>query len=171
MSTPTTVPETTPVGFDRKYSFIIDGTWQTAADLAANARREAGDDWRIILALSTVTGDGPPIPARPWLPDLLDAQLERTTRDAMMSPRVARLDYGEVKQILFWRSLWEIREGLVTDYERRTGTTDARMLNVLLEWADTSFDRVTLNSAVGYVERPMPSDRTIPWTGMMVTEP
>lgn len=170
LSTPTTVPDKASAGFDRRFAFRVDGAWQTAGDLAATVRREKGDDWRVILALSTVRGDGPAIPARPWLPDLLDAQLDRAVRDALMSPRVALLDYGEVKQILFWQDFWAIRRTLLSDYERRTVTTDARLLNVLLEWAETSFDRVTLNSAVGYVERPMPVDRTIPWTGLMVAE-
>jgi len=170
ISTPQAVPEKAPSDFERRFSFRVDGVWRTPADLAAMARGEAGDDWRIIFALATVTGDGPAIPARPWLPDLLDAQLNHATRDALMSPRVARLDYGEIKQILFWRDLWEIRRDLIADYESRTGATDARMLNVLLEWAASSFDRITLNSAVGYIERPMPSDRTIPWTGMLVAE-
>ncbi len=170
LSSPPRVPEMVPTTFERRFAFHIDGAWQTANDLAAMARREAGDDWRVVLALATVTNTGPPMPDRPWLADLLDAQLDRAMHEAVSSPRVVRLDHGEVKQILFWPGLWRLRHTLIADYERRMATTNARMLNVVLSWTDSSFERMTLNSAVGYAEGPMLDDRRIAWTDVNMAE-
>ncbi|MCA9254156.1 MAG: hypothetical protein KDA33_00905 [Phycisphaerales bacterium] len=168
LSTPESVPERAPAGFERRFAFLIDGKWRTPADLRAWAKTVAVDDWRVTLALPTITSDGPAILNRPFLPELLGAQLDKVARDALASPRVVRVDHGEIKQILFWRELWALRHRLVADYERRYETSDGRMLNVLLTWADSGFQRVTLNSAVGYSERVMPSDSRIPWNGVIV---
>ncbi|MCB9852509.1 MAG: hypothetical protein H6819_05400 [Phycisphaerales bacterium] len=168
LSTSITVPERVPVGFEQRFAFHVDGQWRTPRDLHAWARSISGDDWRVELALPTVTGDGPAISNRPYLPELLDAQLDKAVRDALASPRVMRLDHGEIKQILYWRGLWTLRGRLISDYEQRYQTTDARMLNVLLEWSTTGFRRVTLNSAVGYADHPMPGDPRVPWDGVML---
>lgn len=168
LSSETTVPERVPMGFDRRFSFRVDGQWRTPADMRLWANSLAGDDWRVSLALSTVSSTGPVISNRPYLPELLGAQLDKVVRDGLASPRVARVDHGEIKQILFWDGLWSMRERLVTDYESRYQTTDARLLNVLLEWADSGFRRETLNSAVGYAENRMPADARIPWDGVIL---
>ena len=168
LSTGETVPDRVPRDFDRRFSFHVDGKWRTLADLRAWATSLSGDDWRVALALPPVSGHGPAIPNRPYLPELLDAQLDNTVRDGLASPRVARVDHGELKQILFWDGLWSMRERLVTDYQNRYQTTDARLLNVLLAWADSGFRRETLNSAVGYAENRMPADARIPWDGVIL---
>ncbi|HPF41044.1 MAG TPA: hypothetical protein P5081_22650 [Phycisphaerae bacterium] len=169
LSTPESVPERAPAGFERRFAFMIDGEWRTPADLRARAKLFAWDDWRVTLALPTITSDGPAILSRPFLPELLGAQLDKVARDAFASPRVVRVDHGEIKQILFWRELWALRHQLIADYERRYETSDGRMLNVLLVWADSGFQRVTLNSAVGYSEQVMPADSHIPWNGVIVS--
>lgn len=168
MSTSTTVPERVPSGFEQRFAFLVDGQWRTAGDLRAWAMSIAGDDWRVVLALPTVTGDGPEMTNRPFLPDLLDSQLDKIVRDSLASPRVAFLDHGEIKQILYWRNLWALRHRLIADYQERYQTTDGRMLNVLLEWSGSGFRRVTLNSAVGYAEHPMPADSRVCWDGVML---
>lgn len=170
LSTETTVPERLPLGFEHRFAFQVDGQWQTVAGLRAHAKGLAGDDWRVVLALPTVSGDGPAIVNRPYLPELLDAQLDRIVRDALASERVARLDHGEIKQILFWSEFWALRRRLTSDFERRYQTTDVRLLNVLLEWAKSGFRRETLNSAVGYAEHAMPHDSKIPWNGVIVRD-
>ncbi len=168
LSSEATVPERVPIGFDRRFSFQVDGQWRTLADLRVWAKSLAGEDWRVSLAIPTVSGTGPAISNRPYLPELLDAQLDKAVRDGLASPRVARVDHGEIKQVLFWDGLWSMRERLVADYEARNQTTDGRMLNVLLEWAGSGFRRETLNSAVGYAENRMRGDTRIPWDGVIL---
>lgn len=163
LATDTTVPELVPAGFTHRFAFKIDGAWRTPAALRGWAKSLAGDDWRVTLALATVRGDGPAIAGRPYLPALLGALLDKQVRDSLASPRVVRLDFGEVKQILLWEDLFGIRGRLIAEYERKRRTTDATMLNVLLVYADSGFRRVSLNSAVGYAVHRMPEDRTIPW--------
>lgn len=170
MSTSTTVPESLPRGFASRYSFNVDGRWQTPADLHAWAKSLARDDWRVTLALATVSGDGPAVSNRPYLPELLDAQLDRQVRIALASPRVAFLDHGEIKQILFWDRLWSLRRRLIAEHQKQYHTSDANLLNVLLAYADSGFRRVTLNSAVGYAEHPMSPNPRIPWDGVMVVD-
>jgi len=163
-------PEQVPPGFDERFTFEVDGQFRSRAELAAAARDAAAEDWRVELALPTVTEKGPPLPSRIYLPEMLDAQLDRAVRRAFASPRVVRVNHGEIKQIQLWPGLWQLRSRLISDYEASLNTTDATMLNVVLAWTETSFDRVTLNSAVGYAEVPMPQTRRVAWQSVEATD-
>ena len=78
----------------------------------------------------------------------------------MQSEQVVKIDHGEIKRILLWQGLFDIRRQLISNYERRLHTNGATMLNVLLAWSDR-FQRETLNSAVGYPIEVMPVDNRV----------
>ena len=163
-------PEILPPGFDQRFTFEVDGQFRSRADLAVAARKAANHDWRVELALPTVTEKGPPLPPRIFLADMLDAQFDNIVRTAFASPRVVAINHGASKQIEFWDRLWRLRPRLIADYESTYQTTDATMLNVLLAWTPKSFDRITLNSAVGYAEVPMPATRKVAWQSFEATD-
>lgn len=149
-----------PGNADRRITFRIDGASRTVGELRRRAIAVAGDDWRVHLALYAARMDGPPLPPRPFLPDLLDAQLSEAVRTALASDMVVRSYHGEVKRLILCPQLYDVRERLVADYEARVATSGATVLNALLDWCD-SFRRVTLNTAVGYPVSRMPTDDRI----------
>jgi len=154
-------PRTWPPTLTNARRHRIDGRSETVHTLAAKARDAAGDDWRVRMALFTGRRDGPPLWNRPLLADMLDIQLDEITRAAVASPRVVRIDHGVVKQLLLAGELYDVREALIRDYERRMHTDGATILSVLLEQA-SPFHRQTLNSAVGYKVARLPEDRRLP---------
>jgi len=150
------LPSRVPLDLPTRFRFPIDGRPQTPAGLRQTAERLAGSDWRVRLVLADMSSTGPPLAPHVFLGEMLDAQLDSAVRRALASPRVVRVDHGERKILLLWRGLYEIRESLVRDYERRLDTSGASVLNVLLEWSDRD-RREALNSAVGYEVALMPS--------------
>lgn len=134
---------------DTAYSFTIDGRRRTPADLRREAIKLAGDDWRVIFALSDGRAFGPPLWKRPYLGDMLDGQLDDAVRRAIASPRVVVMSHTDIKQLKLWWGLYEIRDRMVADYEMRTGAKGAVVLNALLHWADP-LRRSELQGAVGY---------------------
>lgn len=144
-----------PTEFGMKLRHQIDGRLVSLRMLADSALSSSPGDWRVRMALFSARGDGPPLPLRPLLADMLDIQLDEITRAALRSERMVRIDHGEVKRLLMHDALFDLRGALVADYERRMQTSGATILNVLLEWASAA-DRLTLNSAVGYAIERMP---------------
>jgi len=131
------------------YSFNIDGAARTPADLRREAIKLAGDDWRVIFALTDGRAIGPPLWKRPYLGDMLDGQLDDAVRRAIASPRVVAMSHTDVKRLGLWWGLYEIRDRLVADYEARSGAKGAVVLNALLHWAEP-LRRAELQGAVGY---------------------
>jgi hypothetical protein len=158
-------PNALPSDLETRFRFRIDGAFAAPADLRREVNRLAADDWRVRFALCDGHWVGPPLPRRPFLAELLDAQLNEVTRSALSDPRVVAINHGEFKQLLLWSGLYVIRDRLVEDYERRVHASDATILGVLLEWADRH-RRETLNAAVGYDVAVMPetpeSNATLP---------
>jgi hypothetical protein len=153
-------PSHLPGNLETRFRFRIDGALRTPRDLRRMVDQLAGDDWRVRLALCDGRLTGPPLPPRAFLPGLLDAQLNQTVRKALESPGVVRIDHGEQKRLLLWHGLWEIKDRLVQEYERRLHTSGASFLNVLLEWSDRS-RRDLLNAAVGYQVAALPQSDTV----------
>jgi hypothetical protein len=151
------LPARVPGDLDSRFRFPIDGRAQTPAELRRAAMDLAGDDWRVRLALYDARSVGPPLPRHPFMGDLLDAQLNETTRSVLASPRVVRIDHGEAKRLLIWRGLYPLRDRLVQDHEQRVKTRGATLLNVLLDWSDRP-RREVLNTAIGYQVAVMPED-------------
>ncbi len=150
-------PRRLPADLESRYRVRIDGRPTTAAELRREARRWAANDWRVGLALCPGRAIGPPLPPRPFLPDLLDAQLDEAVRRAVAADGVVRVDHGVSKRLRVWSGLYAERARLVADYEARHRTRGAVLLNVLLEWSDRP-RRAELNAAVGYAEAPLPDD-------------
>jgi hypothetical protein len=150
----------TRADLDVAYGFQIDGDAATPGMLRAAAMREASDDWRVRFALCNGRAGDPPLYKRPYLPELLDAQLTEATKHAMTLPQIVLIDHAAPRRLMLWRGLYDIRGMLVADYERRLKTRQATILNVLLEWADAS-RRIDLNSAIGYEVGCLPFDRRI----------
>ncbi|MCG8403801.1 MAG: DUF547 domain-containing protein [Phycisphaerales bacterium] len=161
------IPERVPHNLGRRFEFMIDGVYRTASEVKTDVVSLAGADWRVRMALHTGRMDGPPLPRRVFLGDMLDAQLDHVTRQALRSEKVVRVDHGEIKRLLLWRGLFEIRRQLISDYERRFHTTGATMLNVIFEWCNR-FQRETLNSAVGYPVDVMPVDHRVNSVGVPI---
>lgn len=151
------LPARVPGDLDSRFRFRIDGRERTPAELRREALDLAGDDWRVRLVLYDARSVGPPLPRHPFSGDLLDAQLNETTRSALASSRVVRIDHGEAKRLLIWQGLYPLRDRLVQDWEQRSRTRGATLLNVLLTWADRP-QREVLNTAIGYRVAPMPAD-------------
>lgn len=139
----------------------IDGRKETTFSLQEKAIGAIPGDWRIRFSLFSGRADGPLLWHRILLPDMLDVQLDEIVRAAMKSPRVVRPDFGVLKRLLVCRELFDIRERLVADYNTRLHTTDATLLNVILEWLD-DFDRQSLNATVGYPVEQLPEDWRLP---------
>jgi len=154
------LPRHVPFGLERRLRFRIDGRLQSPADIRRSVETLIGDDWRVRLGLCDASQTGPPLPRHVFLGDLLDGQLNRLTRSALLSPQVVRIDHGECKRLLVWRGLYEIRDELVKAYEERLNTKNAYLLNVLLEWSDRP-RRELLNSAVGYEVALMPASNRL----------
>ncbi len=139
----------------------IDGGEETVFSLRNKAIAAAREDWRVRMALFSGRMDGPPLWNRVMLGDMLDVQLDEITWAAMKSPRVVRPDFSENKRLLVCEELFELKELLVEDYERRLGTSHATLLNVILEWLD-GFDRESMNAVVGYPVELLPKDWSLP---------
>ena len=158
------MPASLPADLDRRFQFSIDGGRASSLTTPVNAHTfalmAAAGDWRVRLALYSGRRDGPPLPKRPFLGDMLDAQLNHVVRAALQSEQVVRIDHGLQKRLLLWQGLFDLRTNLVAAYERRFHTSGATILSVLLEWSDR-FRRETLNSAVGYAVAPMPVDTRV----------
>ncbi len=143
------LPRHVPGGLDSRYQFQVDGHLQTPAMLRCSALFLAGEDWRVRFVLCDGRSNGPSLSRHVILGEMLDAQLDQAVRTALKSPDVVRIDFGEQKRLLLWRGLFELRDRLVKNYEKRMRTRDATILSVLLEWSDRP-RREVLNSAVGY---------------------
>jgi hypothetical protein len=151
------LPRRVPADFERRYRFRIDGRQQSPADLRAAAFREADGDYRVRFALCDGRRGGPPIPTRPFTPDLLDGQLNFVMRTALYAPQIVRIDHGAPKRLWLWQGLYEIRDRLVAEYERQVGASDATILNALGQFSNRR-RRQLLNAAVGYDVEAMPMD-------------
>lgn len=147
------MPATVPAGIESRYCFRLGDTLVTPAEISGFLKMMG---WPVRFALCDGRLEGPPLPPRPFLGDLLDAQLNEAVRRSIRSENVVCIDNGESKELRLWSGLFDLREELIRDYERRYHTTDATMLNVLLEWSDRD-RREVLNSAVGYAVTRMPS--------------
>jgi hypothetical protein len=154
------LPTHTPFDFESRYRFPIDGRLQTPADFRKTTEALAAGDWRARLTLCNATLEGPPLWRRVYLPEMLDAQLAYVARSALTSPEVVRIDHGLDKRLLLWRGIYAIKDVLIQDYQKRHQTSEATMLNVLGEWSNRT-RREELNSAIGYVVAPIPSDDRI----------
>ncbi len=150
-------PSNLSSGLDRRFRFRVDGRMRTPASLRQTATRLAGDDWRVAFALCDGHRGSPPLSRRVFLPDMLDAQLNRVVRSSLLLPQIVRIDHGEQKLLRLWRGLYVVKNRLVADFEKRLDTGDATFLCVLLEWSDRG-RRETLNSAVGYEVAVLPHD-------------
>ncbi len=156
-----------PADFGEKLRHQIDGRSVSLRILADSALNSSPSDWRVRMALFSARGDGPPLPLRPLLADMLDIQLDEIIRAGLRSERMVRIDHGEVKRLLLHDALFDLRGALIADYERRMRTNGASVLNVLLEWASPA-DRLTLNSAVGYAVVRMPRLPIVRFTSTIV---
>jgi hypothetical protein len=151
------LPSYLPSDLETRFRFRIDGRLQTPADLRREAITLAGDDWRVRFVLCDGSMSGPPLQRRVFLGDLLDAQLNRATQAAFVAPEVVKIDHCE-KKLVLWRGLYESKNHLIREYERRTNAKEATILNALCDWADRP-RREALGCAVGYDVVLMPTDR------------
>ena len=142
-----------------RYRYAIDGRLLTPADLRREALALGKGDWRVPFALCDAHRIGPPLPRHPFQGELLDGQLNESVRAAIASDAVVRVSHGE-HRLLLWKDLYSLRGRLVQDYETRFGTTDATILDALLEWSDEN-RRFTLNSAIGYDLAVLPDDHQL----------
>lgn len=154
------LPARTPLYFEDRYQFRIDGRLRTPAELRRAVMDLAGDDWRVRMALCDGTLEGPPLWRRVYLPDMLDGQLTFVTRSVLDSPEVVQIKHGYPERLLLWRGLFENHAKMIRDYERQYATTDATILNVLGLWSNRT-RREELNTAIGYPVEPMPRDDRI----------
>lgn len=154
------IPANAPFDVDTRFRFPIDGRLRTPADVRRMTEELAAGDWRVRLTLCDGTLEGPPLWRRVYLPEMLDAQLTYVARSVLTSPEVVRIDHGVHKRLLLWRGIYDIRDSLIQDYQRRYQTNEATMLNVLGEWSNRT-RREELNSAIGYAVAPLPADDRI----------
>lgn len=154
------IPRNAPWGLESRYRFKIDGEMMTPAQLRERAIRCAGTDYRVRFALCDGKRTGPPLHPRPLIGSLLDGQLNFVTRMALYSPDVLRIEIGGERRLYLWEGLFDVRESMIQEYEHRTGTSDASILNVLGEWSNRK-RRVYLSTAIGYIITRMPNDDLI----------
>lgn len=154
------IPREAPGDLERRFRFVIDGRRRTPADLRRMALDLAGDDWRVAFALCDARRGSPPLHPRPMIGDLLDGQLDFVFRMALYAPHIVHIDHGATKRLLLWRGLYEMKDRMIADYERRMGTTHATILSVLSEWSNRK-RREYLNTATGYRAEVMPADNLI----------
>lgn len=154
------LPTHVPFNLESRYRFRIDGQLRTPSDLRQTVEGLAAGDWRVRLTLCDATLEGPPLWRRVYLPEMLDAQLAYVARSALTSPEVVRIDHGLEKRLLLWRGVYDVRDSLIQDYQRRYQTNQATIINVLGEWSNRT-RREDLNSAIGYAVAPIPGDNRI----------
>ncbi len=153
------LPVHVPLGLEARYRFPIDGRMKRPADLRRDALTLAGDDWRMRFALCDGRRGGPALWPRPFLPDMLDAQLNRVVQTELASPRIVAIDH-EWKRLRLWSGLYSLRSRLVRDHEARFQTRDATLLTALLPLAARA-RREQLNGAIGYSVTVLPADRRL----------
>ncbi len=144
---------------EHSVAFVIDGLRRTPAALRRVALRDAGDEWRVRLALCGGRRGDPPLADRPFVPDLLDIQLARQAHAALAAPQVVSIDHTS-QRLRLGRELFEWRDRLVADYEARTGAADAAVLNALLDLSPAA-RRFELNTAIGYRVELLPFDADV----------
>ena len=154
------IPRFAPWNLESRFQFKVDGELRTAAELHKLALREGGDDFRVRFALCDGRRSGPPLHPRPIIANLLDGQLNFVTRMALYSPHMLRIEIGGARRLVLWEGLYEERDRMIAEYERRMGTSNATILNVLGEWSNRK-RRLFLNTAVGYIVTRMPTDDLI----------
>lgn len=155
-----TIPVKAPPDLATRFLYRVDGAIWSPAELREKAIELAGDDWRVWFALCDGRRSGPPLHPRPMLGDLLDGQLTFVTRMALYAPNVVTIEIEAERRLLLWRRLYEIKDRMIADYERRMGTSHATIINALGEWSNRR-RREYLNTAIGYIVAPQPIDNDI----------
>lgn len=155
-----TIPVKAPADLATRFLYRVDGTLWSPAQLREKAMELAGEDWRVWFALCDGQRSGPPLHPRPILGDLLDGQLTFVTRMALYAPNVVTIEIEAERRLLLWRRLYEIKDRMIADYERRMGTSHATIINALGEWSNRR-RREYLNTAIGYIVAPQPVDNHI----------
>ncbi|MFQ5424793.1 MAG: DUF547 domain-containing protein [Phycisphaerae bacterium] len=153
------LPPDIPLALETRFRFAIDGHMKRPTDLRRSALAIAGDDWRLRFALCDGRRGGPALWPRPFLPDMLDAQLNRVIQTELASPRIVAIDH-EWKRLRLWSGLHSLRSRLVRDHEARFRTKDATLLTALLPLAARA-RREQLNGAIGYSVTALPADRRL----------
>ncbi len=153
------MPSRIPFNLEGRFRYRIDGEWRTPGELRRAVHDRAGDDWRVRFTLCDGSRGGPSLWRRPFLGDMLDAQLNQAARFALASPQVVEIDHAW-QRLRLWSGLHGIAGRLIREHEDRYKTRDATILNALLVYADRP-RREQLNSAVGYDVALLPSDNRI----------
>lgn len=153
------MPGRVPVNLEGRYRYRIDGAWRTPGQLRRAVLDQAGDDWRVQFTLCDGSRGSPPLWNRPFLGDVLDAQLNEVVRAAVASPQIVEIDHG-LQRLRLWSGLYGIAGRLVREYEEHYRTEDATILNALLTYSDRA-RREELNTAVGYDVALLPADNQL----------
>ncbi|MCZ6699229.1 MAG: DUF547 domain-containing protein [Planctomycetota bacterium] len=153
------MPSRIPFNLEGRFRYRIDGEWRTPGELRRAVHDRAGDDWRVRFTLCDGSRVGPSLWRRPFLGDMLDAQLNQAARFAFASPQVVDIDHAW-QRLRLWSGLHGIAGRLIREHEDRYKTRDATILNALLSFSDRP-RREQLNTAVGYDVSSLPSDNRL----------
>jgi len=143
----------------RGYKFVVDGQAVTLADIEAELLKQSNGDVRTLLATSRAAMGSPPLGNEPMRARTLERQLAAAAARALDEPNVLRIDHGS-GSILVWQLIIRRQQDFVEYWRTRRRVRTTYLFNVLLELASPQ-KRQALQSAVGYMFRPAPFDRTL----------
>jgi hypothetical protein len=162
-SVPETMHDVRLRPFGQSYRLMLDGRWQTLAEIRESARRESNDDVRIEFAMCDAARGAPPLLDQPYRPDTLHRQLRRVAQDAMDNEAMVRIDH-ENQRLLLGAVIFLHRDAFIAYYAQQTGARTGSILDALLQLA-SGVRREWLNTAVGYDVGVIPFNRELNrWT-------
>ncbi len=129
------------------YRFKLHGQEVTLADVRKRLSEGEYRDARVLMALCPAVA-GVPLSEQAYQADLLDRQLTAIAVRTMDSPDAVRIDH-ENRTLFISDAILAHRAELEGWYERRTGSRNAPLIDVLLELSGDAARR-RLNAAVGY---------------------
>ena len=129
--------------------FVLDGRVMTLNDIHTELAKE--DDFRIPLLMPCICLGHGLLPQKPFTGADFNQRLAAAFNNYINDSRRLVIDI-EDRKILFPPELWNIRDRLISDYEKRYQTQNVRLTTALLPYTAGSAHR-RLQDAIGYREQ------------------
>lgn len=144
---------------ETEYAFQVDGRVMNLAAIEEEMLKASGGDARVLLATSRAAMGTPRLPGEPMRSASLERQLSTAAADALGNSRLLRIDHS-TRSIFVWQLILTREKDFVDYWRSRRRAQTGYLFNVLLDLASPERRR-SLQSAVGYMFRPMPFDRAL----------
>jgi len=140
--------ELPPEALERR-PFPLDGRRMTLEQIDAELARHG---WRVVAAAPGIRYTRARIPRAPFAPEDVYERLAARLQEFLGASERFVID-EEARTLRVPRMIWEFREKLIADYERKHRTVDAMFVTALLSYTTGSAHR-RLQDAIGYAAAP-----------------